>query len=85
MYSLVGQLVSMNINTRGTYTIEQDHYLLSIDYTYYYNTGTYEQPPEADMEIHNVELNGMNITDFYWDYVDDAIHTQVWEYAQENN
>ncbi len=75
----------MNINTKGTYVIEQDHYTLSIDYTYYYNSGTYDQPPEADMEITSVDLNGMDITDFYWDYVDDAIHTEVWEYAQENN
>ena len=75
----------MNINTKGTYTIEQDHYVLSIGYTYYYNTGTYEQPPEADMEITSVELNGMDITDFYWDYVDDTLHTEVWEYAQDNN
>ncbi len=75
----------MNINTKGTYVIKQDHYVLSIDYTYYYNTGTHEQPPEADMEITSVDLNGMDITDFYWDYVDDAIHTEVWEYAQQNN
>jgi hypothetical protein len=75
----------MNINTKGTYVIEQDHYVLSIDYTYYYNTGTYEQPPEAGMEITNVELNGMDITDFYWHYVDDKLHIEVWEYAQQNN
>tara|TARA_B110000977_G_scaffold196175_1_gene276032 strand:- start:63 stop:290 length:228 start_codon:yes stop_codon:yes gene_type:complete len=75
----------MNINTKGTYTIRNRLYVLSIDYTYYYNTGTYEQPPEADMEITSVELNGMDITDFYWDYVDDTLHTEVWEYAQDNN
>lgn len=85
MYSLVGQHVSMNINTKGTYTIEQDHYVLSIEYTYYYNSGTYEQPPEADMEITSVNLNGMDITDFYWDYLNDSVYEDVFQYAQENN
>jgi hypothetical protein len=36
------------------------------------------------MEILEVSLNGMDITDFYWDWLDDSIHTKVWEYAQEN-
>ena len=85
MYSLVGQRVSMNINTKGTYTIEQDHYVLSIEYTYYYNSGTYEQPPEADMDITSVNLNGMDITDFYWDYLNDSVYEDVFQYAQENN
>ena len=38
----------------------------------------------SDLEILEVTLNGMDITDFYWDWVDDAIHSQVWDYAQEN-
>ncbi len=73
----------MNINTKGTYTIEQDHYVLSIDYTYYYNSGTYEQPPEEDMEIESVDLNGMDITDFFWEFVEDKVYQQVIEYARE--
>ena len=74
----------MNINKKGMYVIRTDNYTLCIEYTYYYSSGTHEQPPEADMEVINVELNGMNITEFYWNYIDEQVHTELWEYAQEN-
>ena len=58
----------MNINSKGTYTISEDHYEMSIDYSYYYTSGSYELPPAEDMEIESVDLNGMDITDFFWDF-----------------
>ena len=75
----------MNINSKGTYTIKGEKYEISIDYSYYYNTGTYEQPPEEDMEIESVDLNGMDITNLFWDYIEDDVYQQVIEYAIENN
>ena len=75
----------MNVNSKGTYTIEEDHYVLSIEYSYYYNTGTHDQPPEEDMEIESVDLNGMDITDFFWEFVEDKVYQQVIEYARDNN
>ncbi len=72
------------MKTKGTYSIVEDNYELDINYEFYWNDGDNDYPPEADLEIENAELNGIDITDFYWDWVDDAIHTQVWEYAQEN-
>jgi hypothetical protein len=75
----------MNINSKGTYTISEDHYEMSIDYSYYYTSGSYELPPEEDMEIESVDLNGMDITDFFWDFVEDKVYQQVIEYARENN
>lgn len=77
--------MGVSIKRNGTYTIEQDQYELSINYNYYYSSSTLDYPPEAEMDITSVYLNGMNITEFYWNYVDDAIHTQVWEHAEENN
>jgi hypothetical protein len=74
----------MNINSKGTYTIKEDHYVLSIEYSYYYSTGTHEQPPEEDMEIESVELNGMDITDFFWEFVEDKVYERVIEYARDN-
>tara|TARA_R110002072_G_scaffold77844_3_gene181019 strand:- start:3231 stop:3455 length:225 start_codon:yes stop_codon:yes gene_type:complete len=73
----------MNINTKGTYTIKGEKYEISIDYLYYYNTGTYEQPPEEDLEIESVDLNGMDITNLFWDYIEDDVYQQVIEYARE--
>ena len=54
-------------------------------YSYYYNAGTYEIPPEEDMEIESVYLNEMDITDFFWEFVEDKVYQQVIEYARENN
>jgi len=73
-----------NMRTKGTYVVTDDNYELEINYEYYWDDGDHENAPENDMEILEVNLNGMDITDFYWDWVDDSIHTQVWEYAQEN-
>jgi hypothetical protein len=73
-----------NMKTKGTYVVTDDNYELEINYEYYWDDGDHENAPENDMEILEVNLNGMDITDFYWDWVDDSIHTQVWEYAQEN-
>ena len=75
----------MNINTKGTYTIKGEKYEISINYSYYYNTGTYEQPPEEDMEIESVDLNGMDITNLFWDYIEDDVYSEVIEYAREIN
>ena len=72
------------MTTNGNYIVTDDNYELEIYYEYYWDDGNYNNPPEADIEILEVKLNGMDITDFYWDWIDDSINTQVWEYAQEN-
>ncbi len=72
------------MKTRGNYTIEEDNYDLNISYASYWDDGDYENPPENDLEILEVELNGVDITDFFWDWVNDDLNTRVWEYAQEN-
>ena len=69
---------------KGEYNVDEAKYNLNISYEYYWDDGDYFSPPESDLEILQVTLNGMDITDFYWDWVDDAIHSQVWDYAQEN-
>lgn len=74
----------MSISKKGFYELKTETYTLLVEYMYYYTSGTYEDPPVEDMEIQLVELNGMDITDFYWDYVDDGLHSQIWEYAQDN-
>ena len=69
---------------QGTYAIEEETYTLTVDYSYYWDNGDYYQPPEDDLTIQAVWLNGNYITDFYWDWVDDNLHSQVREYAVEN-
>ena len=72
------------MKTKGTYSIVEDNYELDINYEFYWNDGDNEYPPEADLEIENVELNGVDITHFFWDWVNDDLNTRVWEHAQEN-
>ena len=57
------------MKVKGTYVVTDDNYELEIYYEYYWDDGDYNNPPENDMEILEVSLNGMDITDFYWDLV----------------
>lgn len=75
----------MNIKSKGTYTEEGTHYIMSVDYSYYYTSGSYELPPAEDLEIESVDLNGIDITDFFWDFVEDKVYQQVIEYARDNS
>lgn len=72
----------MKINNE--YVIDQDQYTLIISYTYSWDNGDYNTPPEDDLEITDVELNGMDITDFYWDLLSDTIDQDVYDHAKEN-
>jgi hypothetical protein len=74
----------MKRSYNGTYTIEQDHYTLAIMYTYYSDDGDYFNPPEEDFEIYEIEYNGMDITDFFWDYLDGSgLWYDALEYARD--
>jgi len=74
--------------TQGIYTLEDPNYSLEIEYQYFWDDGDYEQPPEASLEIDKVYLSTddktSDITDFYYDFLDDSIGNLVWEYAEEN-
>ena len=72
----------MKTKKSGTYVLKQDHYELVIRYEYYHDSGDYYQPPEEDLEITDVWLNDMDITDFYWDHLD--FYDEVVEYARES-
>lgn len=72
----------MKINNE--YVIDQDQYTLIVSYTYSWDNGDYNTPPEDDLEITDVELNGMDITDFYWDLLSETIDQDVYDHAIEN-
>ena len=74
------------IKSKGTYTIVQDTYVISINYTYYYDAGDYETPEDEELEITSVYLDEADITDSYWDYLldDDRLDSAVWDYARGN-
>lgn len=72
------------MKTRGNYIIEEENYDLNVMYKYYWSDGNYDLPPEDELEIITVDLNGVDITDFFWDWVTDGLKEIVWKYAQEN-
>ena len=69
----------------GTFVKEDDNWNLVIDYTYYWDNGDYMQPPEAELTINSVELDGNDITKFYFDsYIDELFDEELMDYAVEN-
>lgn len=75
----------MKGQTSGTYSVvEDDRYELEIEYEYYWDDGDYNSPPEDELEVTDVTLNGMNITSFYMDFLGDSFQEQLYDYAQEN-
>ena len=73
------------MKVKGVYEItEAFSYELEIHYDYYWDDGDYESPPEEDLEITKVMLNGVDITTFYYDFLETSISNQLHEYAQEN-
>lgn len=73
------------MTTKGTYITEEAFtYSLEIDYDYYWIDGDHETPPESELEVTEVRLNGMDITIFYMDFLEHQVEEQLNEYAQEN-
>ena len=72
------------MKTKGTYSINYDTYDVFVEYEYYWDNGTHEQPPEEDLTILKVIINNNDITDFFWEYVTDDLYNDVFVYAKEN-
>lgn len=66
----------------STYSMVTETYALHVEYSYYYDSGDYHQPPEEEIEITSVYLNDMDITDFYWYWIDDRLDDNIYEHAR---
>ena len=49
------------MKTRGTYSINYDTYYVLVEYEYYWDNGTHEQPPEEDLTILIQKLKELTI------------------------
>jgi hypothetical protein len=76
------------------YVEESDNYTLIVDFRYYEDTGTWEQPPEEELEIIKVQYISedtygntisVDITDLYYDHIDSDLYNNVLEYAKEQD
>jgi len=73
------------MKTKGTFTIEEAlSYELAVEYDYYWWDGDYETPPEEELQVTRVTLNGMDITTFFTAFLEDSIDEQLFEHAREN-
>ena len=69
---------------KGTYYKENVGYQLCVNYEYYHRAPTHYDPFEDRLDIKKVFLNDMDITKFYWDYLNEDMFDEVYEYATEN-
>lgn len=74
----------MGKHSKGIYTVEENDYEMSIHFTYYYEESDYFSPEESELDIEYVYLNGIDITDFYFNYIDDTINNDIMQFAHEN-
>jgi hypothetical protein len=74
------------MNVKGTYCITEsmEQYSLEVDYEYYHKAPTHYDPFEDRLDIKEVRLNGMDITKFYWDYLNEDMFDEVYRYAYDN-
>ena len=57
-------------------------YAFHVEYSYYYDSGDYYQPPEEEVVIKSVYLDDMDITNFYWDWIGDTLDEVLYEHAR---
>jgi hypothetical protein len=73
------------MKTKGIYTVgEPFGYELIIEYDYEWNEEDRFAPPEDDLYVTNVTLDGMDITVFFMDFLESSMVSELYEYAQEN-
>ena len=73
------------MTTKGTYSLVGGFdYTLEVDYTYYWDDGNYTTPPEEELEITKATLDGMDITSFFYDFIEDSFSDEIKEHAQEH-
>lgn len=67
-----------------SYGIQQENYLVEIFYEYYHEPETRDNPEVEEVEIMKVELNGEDITDFWWDMVDKDYSEEIMTQERDN-
>ena len=61
--------------------VEKD-YTLTVHFDYHKEYGDWETPPSETLDITKAELNGQDITSFYWDYLSDTMDLSILEYCR---
>ena len=87
---VIKEKTKINIKTeimkvKGIYEVtEASEYALAIHYDYYWEEATHDAPAEDELEVTKVTLNGVDVTTFYYDFLENKLDKGLNEYAQEN-
>ncbi len=88
----------MKKKNKDSYVIEEDDYAMEIYYNYFYESETWEDPENEELEIDKVQLQSKltrqdgdeewvttDITDFYFQQLDtEAIEDQILQKERDN-
>ena len=67
---------------RSSFIEQQETYTLEVYFDYHKEDGDWETPPSETLDITKAELNGQDITSFYWDYLSDTMDLSILEYCR---
>ncbi len=69
----------------GWYTIENvdEQYTIEIEYIYEVSDSQFKEEIDEDIEVEQVLINGVDLTGFYYDYLDKDIIDDLYDYARE--
>jgi len=69
----------------GWYTIENvdEQYTIEIEYIYEVAYSQFNEEIDEDIEVEQVLINGVDLTGFYYDYLDKDIIDELYDYARE--
>lgn len=69
----------------GWYTIENvdEQYTIEIEYIYEVSDSQFKEEIDEDVEVEQVLINGVDLTGFYYDYLDKDIIDDLYDYARE--
>ena len=71
----------------GWYTIDNvdEQYTIEIEYTYEVDDSQFKEEIDEDIQVEQVLINGVDLTGFYYDYLDKDIIDELYDYARDSH
>jgi hypothetical protein len=70
---------------RATYQKKREDYIISVDYTYYWEYGDYVTPGGHDIDITEVYIDDYSIPlEFFYDYIYEDLEEEIFDNALGN-
>ncbi len=70
---------------RGTYQRVEKEYTLSVDYTYYWDRGDYNSPPDGEVDVTEIYIDSETLPlQFYYDFLEHQLVEDISDHARDN-